>query len=68
MAAEMTYTARAELTNAVRRRYGAETGAESRKILDEFIAVAGYHEMLGERKEREWSGNITDEALGNKIT
>jgi hypothetical protein len=41
---KMTHTARAELTNAVRRRYGAATGAEKRKILDEFIAVTGYHE------------------------
>jgi hypothetical protein len=44
MATKMTHTARAELTNAVRRRYGAATGAEKRKILDEFIAVTGYHE------------------------
>jgi hypothetical protein len=40
----MTHSARAELTNAVRRRYSAATGAEKRKILDEFIAVTGYHE------------------------
>jgi hypothetical protein len=40
----MTLSARAELTNAVRRRYGVATGAEKRKILDEFIAVTGYHE------------------------
>ncbi|MFZ0552328.1 MAG: transposase family protein [Steroidobacteraceae bacterium] len=44
MATKMTHTARAELTNAVRRRYGAATGAEKRRILDEFIAVTGYHE------------------------
>lgn len=44
MDTKMTYMARAELTNAVRRRYGAATGAEKRKILDEFIAVTGYHE------------------------
>jgi hypothetical protein len=44
MATKMTHTARAELTNAVRRRYAAATGAEKRKILDEFIAVTGYHE------------------------
>lgn len=40
----MTLTARAELTNVVRRRYCASAGAEKRKILDEFIAVTGYHE------------------------
>jgi hypothetical protein len=40
----MTHTARAELTDVVRRRYCAATGAEKRKILDEFIAVTGYHQ------------------------
>jgi hypothetical protein len=44
MGTKMTLSARAELTNAVRRRYSAVTGAEKRKILDEFIAVTGYHE------------------------
>ena len=44
MTTKMTHAARAELTNAVRRRYGAATGAEKRKILDEFIAATGYHE------------------------
>jgi hypothetical protein len=44
MGTKMTLTARAELTNVVRRRYCAATGAEKRKILDEFIAVTGYHE------------------------
>jgi hypothetical protein len=42
MGTKMTHTARAELTD-VRRRYCASTGAEKRKILDEFIAVTGYH-------------------------
>ena len=44
MGTKMTHSARAELTYAVRRRYSAVTGAEKRKILDEFIAVTGYHE------------------------
>ncbi len=44
MATKMTHTARIELTNAVCRRYGVATGAEKRKILDEIIAVTGYHE------------------------
>jgi Integrase core domain len=43
MSNKITHTARAELTNVVRRRYSAATGAEKRKILDEFIAVTGYH-------------------------
>src|SRR5580658_7002866 len=44
MGSKMTHTARAELTHVVRRRYCEATGAEKRKILDEFIAVTGYHE------------------------
>lgn len=44
MDTQMTHTARAELANAVRRRYRAATGKSKRKILDEFIATTGYHE------------------------
>jgi hypothetical protein len=44
MGTKMTLSARSELTNAVRRRYSAASGADKRKILDEFIAVTGYHE------------------------
>ena len=44
MGTKMTLSARAELTNAVRRPDGVATGAERRKILDEFIAVTGYDE------------------------
>ena len=44
MRTKMTHTARADLTSIVRRRYIAATGAEKRKILDEFTAVTGYHE------------------------
>src|SRR3954467_6417130 len=40
---KMTFAARAELTNVVRRRYRGAAGAEKRRILDEFIAVTGYH-------------------------
>jgi hypothetical protein len=43
MGTKMTHAARVELTNEVRNRYCAATGAEKRKILDEFIAVTGYH-------------------------
>jgi len=41
---KMTHAARAELANAVRRRYRAATGKDKRSILDEFIATTGYHE------------------------
>jgi hypothetical protein len=50
MATKMTHAARAELTNAVRRRYGAASCAEKRKILDEFIAVTGYHPGYGDHR------------------
>ena len=43
MAIKMTHTARAELTDVVRKRYRAAAGADKSKILDEFIAVTGYH-------------------------
>jgi len=35
---------RAELANAVRRRYRSASVKEKHKILDEFIATTGYHE------------------------
>ena len=41
---EMTRAARAELANAVRRRYTAAAGKDKRRILEEFIAATGYHE------------------------
>ncbi len=44
MHTKMTHTARAELANAIRRRYRSATGKEKHKILDEFIATTGYHE------------------------
>lgn len=44
MVSKMTHTTRAELANAVRRRYRAATGKQKRRILDEFIATTGYHE------------------------
>jgi hypothetical protein len=45
MGTKMTHTARAELTDVVRRRYCTATGAEKGKIFDEFIAVTGYHQI-----------------------
>jgi hypothetical protein len=40
---EITPEARRELTRAVAVRYRAAAGGEKRRILDEFIAVVGYH-------------------------
>lgn len=44
MGNKMTHQSRAELANAIRARYRAATCGQKRKILDEFIAVTGYHE------------------------
>lgn len=44
MDTKMTHAARAELANAIRRRYRSATGKQKRKILDEFVATTGYHE------------------------
>jgi hypothetical protein len=44
MHTKMTHTARAELANAIRRRYQAATGKEKHKILNEIyrdVVVAG---------------------------
>ncbi|HEY7889787.1 MAG TPA: transposase family protein [Steroidobacteraceae bacterium] len=41
---KMTHTARAELANAIRRRYQSASGRQKSKILDEFVATTGYHE------------------------
>jgi hypothetical protein len=44
MNTKMTHAARAELANAIRRRYRSATGKEKRGILDEFVATTGYHQ------------------------
>jgi len=41
---KMTHTARAELANAIRRRYQSASGRQKCQILDEFVATTGYHE------------------------
>ena len=43
MDSKMTHVARAELASRIRRRYQSATNKQKRKILDEFIAVTGYH-------------------------
>ena len=40
----MTSAARAELAGAIRARYLAGQLKDKRRILEEFIAVTGYHE------------------------
>src|ERR1700722_15380564 len=44
MDTKMTHTARAELANAIRRRYQSAAAKVKRKILAEFVATTGYHE------------------------
>jgi hypothetical protein len=43
MNTKTTHAARAELADAVRRRYRSATGKQKRRILDEFVATTGYH-------------------------
>ncbi len=43
METKISLAARVEWANAIRRRYRIASGKEKRKILDEFIAVSGYH-------------------------
>lgn len=44
MDTKMTHAVRAELANAIRRRYRSARAKQKRKILDEFVAATGYHE------------------------
>ena len=72
MGTKMTHTARAELTNVVRRRYSAATGAAKRRILDEFVAITGYHEKsairalnaepIAKRRQTRVRASLYDEA------
>ncbi|MGH8279058.1 MAG: integrase catalytic domain-containing protein [Gammaproteobacteria bacterium] len=73
MGTKMTHTARAELTQVVRRRYCATAGAEKRRILGEFIAVTGYHkksairalntEPIAKRRQTRVRPSLYDEAV-----
>jgi hypothetical protein len=51
--------ARRELLAAIRQRYGAATREEKGRILDELVAVAGYHRKHAIRvlRRRETEGN-----------
>jgi len=44
MNTKITHAARAELANAIRRRYRSASAKEKRRILDEFVATTGYHQ------------------------
>ncbi len=59
---------RRELLAAIRQRYGAATREEKGRILDELVAVAGYHRkhairVLG-RRERSWPSSGRNRAGG----
>jgi hypothetical protein len=43
MARRLSMAARRELVAAIRQRYGAATRRKKARILDELVAVAGYH-------------------------
>src|SRR3954464_13377477 len=56
MARRVSMSTRAELLGAIRERYRAAPVPEKRRILDEFVAVAGYHRkhairLLGQCRE-----------------
>ena len=71
-------TTRKELVEALRVRYGSAKPAEKIKILDEFVAVAGYHrkhavrvlrrESAGQRKEAAARNRVYDEAMRQALT
>ena len=46
-------TARRELVKALAHRYGASTKPEKARILDEFVAISGYHRKHAIRALRE---------------
>lgn len=60
----MSLKSRQELTSSLRSRYQAASYVEKQKILDEYVAVTGYHrkaairilraEIVGEKKTRVW--------------
>lgn len=43
MDTQLTHTARTQLARSVRRRYQAASSRAKKQILNEFIAVSGYH-------------------------
>lgn len=69
----MTSAARAELADVIRARYVAAPPKEKHKILDEFIAVTGYHEKSAirvlnspgrpKRRQSRQRGSLYDEAV-----
>ena len=70
-------TTRKELVEALRVRYASGAFGERIKILDEFVAVAGYHRKHAIRVLREQVGTVTaasprnrlyDEAVGQALT
>jgi hypothetical protein len=43
MGKRLSMSTRQELISVVRERYTRATGAERRRMLDEFVSVTGYH-------------------------
>ncbi len=73
MDTKMTHQSRAELANAIRACYRSATGEQKCKILDEFIAVTGYHhksamralngEPIAKRRQTRARPSLYDEAV-----
>jgi hypothetical protein len=73
----MTSAARAELADAIRTRYVAAPAKEKRKILEEFIAVTGYHEKSAirvlnsaapaKRRQTRQRASLYDEAVRSAL-
>ena len=65
---KLTTTARDELTNALARRYAIGTRDEKTRILDEFVAITGFHRKHAMRLLRSGAtGQIPDGRAGHRI-
>ena len=73
MARRISLATRYELTEVVGQRYRASPRTERRRILDEFVALTGYHRkhalrllnkpMTSRRKTRQARSRVYDEAI-----
>ena len=65
---KLTTTARDELTNALARRYAVGTRDEKTRILDEFVAITGFHRKHAMRLLRSGvTGQASNGRVGRRI-
>src|SRR5215212_5063383 len=64
MGRRLSMATRAELLEVVRERYGSAGPAERRLILDEFVAVSGYHRKHAIRLLRQPEGGTAPDRRG----